>query len=353
MKPEIACDQFSPDEWREMASSFADNTIYQTWGFGDLRARETSTKVSRLAVLLGETVLGLAQVRIKRIPMSRAGIAYVYWGPLWRRSQESGATNLRAVLEGIHSEYAVRRGLAVRLVPRLAEDLSAAEEMQAFAQAGFVRDSSNAYETILLDLSPDGSELRAGLCRKWRNHLSQSEKGSVEVRVCSDEASMERIESLYAEMWEKKQFETGVSVQSFRRLQEMLHESERPIVLLAYSEGEAIAGHVLSLLGDTGVNLLSASIDRGRKLKASYLLLWRAIETAKRAGARWYDLGGIDREKNPGVYSFKSGVRGAECVFAGQFDACCAGSSRLLVPWAERAHKALRFIRRGNVASSK
>jgi hypothetical protein len=48
------------------------------------------------------------------------------------------------------------------------------------------------------------------------------------------------------------------------------------------------------------------------KSKGAYLLQWNMIQRLKGSGVRWYDLGGIDPEGNPGVYAFKRGFSGMD-----------------------------------------
>ena len=51
-----------------------------------------------------------------------------------------------------------------------------------------------------------------------------------------------------------------------------LPDDAKLTVLLAMSEGQPVAGHVSSLLGDTCIYLLGASNDEGRNTRAAYLL---------------------------------------------------------------------------------
>ena len=67
-------------------------------------------------------------------------------------------------------------------------------------------------------------------------------------------------------------------------------------------------------MGDTAIYLLGATNERARELKAAYFLQWQAMLWLKDRGARWYDLGGIDPEANPGGYHFKSGFGGNETM---------------------------------------
>jgi FemAB family len=65
-------------------------------------------------------------------------------------------------------------------------------------------------------------------------------------------------------------------------------------------------------MGDSAVYLLGATNDDGLNSKGAYLLQWTLIRWLKENGAKWYDLGGIDPEGNPGVYHFKRGLSGVD-----------------------------------------
>ena len=65
-------------------------------------------------------------------------------------------------------------------------------------------------------------------------------------------------------------------------------------------------------MADSAIYLLGATADDGLNAKGAYLLQWNLIQWLKTKGVRWYDLGGIDPEGNPGVYSFKRGLSGLD-----------------------------------------
>ena len=91
--------------------------------------------------------------------------------------------------------------------------------------------------------------------------------------------------------------------------------SEKMKIFLAIKDGETIAALVCSLLGETGIYLLGATNEKARELKAAYYLHWQTMLWLKENGARWYDLGGIDVDTNPGGYHFKSGFGGADLTY--------------------------------------
>jgi CelD/BcsL family acetyltransferase involved in cellulose biosynthesis len=83
---------------------------------------------------------------------------------------------------------------------------------------------------------------------------------------------------------------------------------------LARKDGEAVGALVCSLMGDTAIYLLGATNEKAKELKAANFLQWRAMVWLKDRGARWYDLGGIDSEANPGGFHFKTGLGGVEAI---------------------------------------
>jgi hypothetical protein len=330
-------------EWGALGRTFRDYNLYQAWAYGDSSAARSGSQVHRIIVRRQDRVIGMAQVCVKRIPFVGGGVAQAYWGPLWR-SSEAPPHDCAEVLEAVRVEFADRRGLNLRLITNVI--LCPHDEAQlssVFRKAGYIEAlPGEAARTIRIDLAPSLPDLRAALEQKWRNGLNQAERNGIEITAGTDSDQMTLFHDLYRRMWQEKRFATGVDVQQIRELQNELPLDEKLTILIAARGGEPIAAHVSSTLGDTSLYVLGASNDLGRKLKASYHLQWKAVELAKQRGARWYDLGGVDREKNPGVYHFKCGMGGVDAAYAGPFVAPGRAASRLLAPLAERAYRVAR-----------
>ncbi|MBI1826303.1 MAG: peptidoglycan bridge formation glycyltransferase FemA/FemB family protein [Planctomycetes bacterium] len=354
MSDEVLVDHLNAEEWSAEARRFSDSNIYQTWAFGEQSAAESGATISRIAIKRGESIVAMTQLMIKRIPMLRTRLAYSYRGPLWEHSGAS-SSDWRKILSCIRDEYVSRRGLVARIAANLwtfdgeqGDSVGGPEDrLSDFLEgSGFSQEANRvADRTIVLDLYPSIDVLRKNLDQKWRNGLNQSERKGLTIRDGVDDDAIREFEQLYAAMWERKRFEAGVCVSSFRTLQRNLLEHEKQRVALAYLGDELVAGHVSSTLGDTCIYLLGASNDAGRHTKASYLLQWHTLQRAKADGARWYDLGGIDPERNPGVYHFKSGLGGRKATFAPQISASPEGMGKVLAPLAERAHRMLSRVK--------
>ncbi|MBA7668576.1 hypothetical protein ES703_76689 [subsurface metagenome] len=87
---------------------------------------------------------------------------------------------------------------------------------------------------------------------------------------------------------------------------------------------------------------LAACSEKGLECSASYLVWWRTFLAAKRAGVKWYDLGGIDPDNNPTVYQFKSRMGGKEQFHIGAFEACDNWAIRTIWRMSERVYNLIR-----------
>ena len=321
-------DNVTEQEWSELGGHFEDASLYQTWAYGRIRWGEKN--LSHIVLKDGDDPVAIAQLRIVRPKGIKAGVAYLRWGPLCHsRTRGLDADVVRAMADALRKEYTDRRGLCLEIVPHAFAESRRAEVFQgAFEQ--YQRKSvvgTEKYRTFLLDLSPPLDDVRRTLHRRWRGYLNAAERN--ELRV-SEGDELERYGAfcrLYAQMWRRKRFWTGVHVEEFARIQERLPQFERMKIFLCEHKGTPVAALVCSAMGDTGIYLLGASIDADMRLKASYLLHWNVIKWLKKSGIRYYDLGGIDPIKNPGGHQFKRGLSGVDVSHISQLVACDNGLS--------------------------
>ena len=320
---QVDVDRCTPAEWADMLDLFADANIYQTHAYGAVRWG--GENLSHMVLRRNGDVVAMAQLRILRPARLPFGIAYLRWGPLFRRNgaplDGEAVSRMAAALE---QEYVVRRKLLLQVVPQVAIGSDEAAVLQAglcqFQSDAGVRGDSE--RTFLLDLSPPLDELRRRLDKKWRNQLTSSEKRGLRIVSGTGSQDYAMFSALYRQMRQRKTFETTVDVDEFARIQQALPERHRLRVMIAYEGEVAIAGLVISAMGDTGIYLLGATGDAGLNAKGAYLLQWSLIAWLKENGCTRYDLGGIDPASNPGVYHFKKGLSGADVAYLPALTAC-------------------------------
>jgi len=309
----VSVDETAEDEWNALLPLFDDASIYQTWAYGAVRWGEK--QLSHLVLRKNAAVVGMAQVRVIRVPLIGSGIAYIRWGPLYRlRGSISHGEALVALMEAIREEYANRRGLMVRILPNIFQGSTCAADFARICQeAGFAADEAHpSYRTLLVSLEETLEQIRKRLDQKWRNQLNASERNGLSIEEGQSDELYARFLTIYDEMMGRKRFETTVDARQFGRLQRSLPADLKMHILLCEKDGKDQAGLVSTSVGDTGIYLLGATSEAGMKSKGAYLLQWQMIKRLKERGCRWYDLGGINPETNPGVYHFKAGLGGVE-----------------------------------------
>jgi len=316
-------DSVTESAWTGFVDLFQDANIYQTWGYGAVRWGER--QLSHLVLRRKDVVVAIAQLRVVRFPLLRSGVAYLRWGPLCHlRGSEFEPEILCQVALALQKEYVRKRGLFLRVLPNAFAGSQRAQLFQTTVSrlAGTTLGTGNAEKTFLLDLTPTLEALRKNLDQKWRNQLNRAEKNGLSIRAGTDPEDFRIFAGIYQSMRSRKKFDTTIDIDEFARLQKRLPGTQRMKIMNCCLQGAPVAGIVCSAMGDSAVYLLGATGENGLNAKGTYLLQWTMIKWLKENGIHYYDLGGIDPERNPGVYHFKRGLSGREVAYIGQISLC-------------------------------
>jgi hypothetical protein len=333
--------QLTQDEWLAAAITFKDYNYTHYWTYGKQAAARVNADSEAMAVLDDRAnIVGLFNSRIKLIPLNLGGIAYISGGVMIDQGQSALESTLKKVLTVIKEDYVDRRGLVLRISQRPKLPTNFPNEAALYPSLGFTENGKTC-ATILLDLSIDLDLIQKRLHQKWRNILNKSEKQAITVVSGNDLALFTDFEGLFKDLLLRKGFEVEMDNYFFKAVQEASPVQEKFYMAIAYYEGEPISGHLSSIEGDTSVYILGATNDSGRKLGAAYLLQWHVINASKEQGCQWYDLGGIDPEKNPHVYQFKKRMGGEET----QTDAIFQIHSGMKGQWTLMLEKAYHYLR--------
>lgn len=339
----VDVDRVTAAEWAEMVDLFLDANLYQTWSYGSVRWGRQH--LSHMVVRKNGQVEAIAQLRIVQPKRLRFGLAYLRWGPLWkRRGSEYNPERATHVARALEEEYVKRRGLLLRVQPHV----FIGSESEALCQSAFVGFKSepiangNAYRTLIVDVTPPLEELRGRLSKKWRNALSRAEKNGLEIVGGDGMAEYNLFCKMYREMLRRKGFETTVSIEEFGRIQADLPKKHRMQTLICQQAGVPIAGIVCSAIGESAIYLLGATSDSGLNAKGAYLLQWTWIRRLSESGVKWYDLGGISPEGNPGVYHFKSGLSGVDSTHIRPLSVSNDRMKSAIIRSSETAYSTLR-----------
>ncbi|MCH8822883.1 MAG: peptidoglycan bridge formation glycyltransferase FemA/FemB family protein [Planctomycetes bacterium] len=315
-------------QWLTLVKRFSDFSYRQDWVYANALA-ERRRAISVNVVIEGDgELLGLANVRVKNVPLGLGGLAYVSWGPIVWQDKSDHHSRYFLCMNALRDEFVKRRNLLLRvdIQPALREPILSENINAPLAEIGFTRATNVQQErTLIVDLNYPEETLRSQLAQKWRNCLNQAQRNGLTIRTGNSSEIMQEFSELFNTFIKHKQFSVDLDAEFFASVQQSNDHACRFDVALAEINGHVVAGEVTSMLGDTCIYLLGATEKEGLKTKASYMLQWNAITTAKERGFRWYDLGGIDPITNPGVYHFKKGLGGKDVFSPGVFEATPSG----------------------------
>lgn len=342
MTYDVIVDSISREEWEGYAANFADYSIYQTWPYQQVRAEMDGQEVSRV-IIKDERghVVTMSQVRIKHVKPLRFRIGYVQWAPLFQGREDKIVCSIGA-LQKLRETYLRNKVDVLRVVPNACNN----EVGQTFAEmlqsAGFTHVRGiKPYHTFMLPVDDSEEGIRKRLRKRFRRDLKKAEKAGIEIREGHDEEFCEILKGLYLTSLRRKGFK-GLDPQEFIKPQLALSDAEKMNIIVAYHKGEPVTAHLASHLGDTAIALLAASNEHGLSCGSSRLVWYRSAISALNAGMKWYDLGGIDPQKNPTVYEFKRRIGGEECFHIGAFDACSSSHVKILWRVCDKIYRLMK-----------
>jgi hypothetical protein len=314
----VVFDSISEQDWTKLLCEFDDAHIYQSWSYGKIHFDKSS--LHHCVSYKNSVPIALAQISVTSFPLIKSGIAYCFWGPLWKKNG-SDIENARFIIQAMFDEYVKKRGLILRIRSNAVKGID-----DAFAQilinGGFKRcPHLPPYRSILVDLCRPEEQMRKEIAKKWRHSLNKAERQEVKILSGTSEDLMQYFVTLYDEMKSRKGFSSGVDIREFCRVQSELPDRLKTRIMVCLHQDKPVSATIGSLIGKVGIGLLSATNLKGRELNASYLLQWKELLWIKEQGAITYDLNGINPQKNPGVYNFKAGLSSKEIESIGTFDA--------------------------------
>ena len=288
-------------DWQDAMIGAGSSALQQDWAYGQAIVNQ-GHQIHKACLYINGRIRAVAQIAERQIvgPMR---IALLMRGPVWIGSHDQ------------HLEEKFLQEIRHRLVGAvlLWTPDRAAQSCKIY---GFRR-VMTGYSTIMLALTPNLEELRIGLHGKWRNLLRSGERSGLVI----EEAYGGRLVDWLIQANEAYRAKVGYAgpTPGFIR---SLGQYSRPNgrrVWLAMHEGEAIAGIILHIHGNTATYYAGCTSTHGRKLRAHHLLLWHAVTALKNLRVTALDLGGIDTEKAAGIARFKLGMGGEVVTLAGTY----------------------------------
>jgi hypothetical protein len=339
----IEIDTIPDERWDDAVRLFDDSHHEQTVRFAVGRGHGCD---SRLLLSNGDGPLAGARVAMMTLPALRSGLAFLRFGPFWRRRDRAADSDVyRAVVAALVGEYCVKRGHCLTVAPRPNPDFYPIEIEVLAAQGFAIRRKTADPKRYLVDLALDEDAQMRSLEQKWRYNLRQALGNKLEVRICESEADVQTFRALYATMVARKNFAAPEPDHLIGG--HCAEGGPHCRLVLAFHDGKAVAGATVGIFGDTAYYMFGASAVEALALKAGYALQWWIVRwLSERGGVRWYDLGGEVGEE--GLRQFKKGLvgkRGAIVMMNGEYDRWTHVTGRLTADVIYGLRAAQRAIR--------
>lgn len=306
-------------EWDRLTAE-AGAAYQQDWAYGDaLAGANPKLKLLRGRVERADgSLIAIAQIASRPFAMA-ANFALCTLGPVW--VSEPTDDEKRAAFK------ALGRALPVRW-PRLL----VATPDEAREQAGWLKGFSRVTTgdaTVLIDLTPDETALRAQLDGKWRNALVKAEKSDLKAERGGSKPAQYRW-LLDAEMKQREArgyralpAELTEAWQAAKLKSDALNKAGDKSGGIALYRAElnrqACAGMLFLVHGTRATYHVGWNDEAGRANAAHNLLLWTAMLDLKARGVATLDLGGVNTQSGAGIARFKLGVGGRVLQRAGGY----------------------------------
>jgi len=96
------------DEWNKILAQFDDSNIYQTAMFN--RLSTGGKNLEQFTIKLENEVVSACLLRIKTVPLVNRGIAFLRWGPIFRKKKSEIDLNIFSItLNKLKEEYCIKR----------------------------------------------------------------------------------------------------------------------------------------------------------------------------------------------------------------------------------------------------
>lgn len=299
--------------WDALLSTCSKGALSQSWQYGQGMAGAEGWTPGRWAIVDGDTPIAAVQIFTRRFK-GVVPVARIQRGPLYVRDAALSLEQKLDVLRFLIA-YWKEKHHVLYISPSLTTEECDAERL---APLGLKPGGERAWwGTIRVNTALPLDQLRANMRPTWRRNLRLGEGLLSATHACSWQGYQDFLRQHLPFMKRR-----NIQWPSRALIHSMLDQDakEGRVFTISLRHDCREAGGVLNIVfGDTCYGFLGWSIPEARKMGANHFAVWETLKFAKEYGARWFDFGGIDEKRYPGITSYKRGVRGQEHDLVGAF----------------------------------
>lgn len=322
---DITAHEICREVWDSYWENIDNTNLFQSWEYGVAKSYAENWKPVRFLFKdAKDKPVALVLVLTKTLPLF-GGFARINRGPVLLDDVDS--TQRIQLVYAILSHLSVlrkrRKWWVIFAAPELMSSESSKDEL---ASIGFQhRQYAPSWASLRLSLADDENKLLSRLNGKWRNLLRKAQRSQllIEKRDATD-SEIDKLICKYAELQKRNNF-LGVTGKLVRSLANQKSRSWEfsvyaALVISSVTNKHEEVGTLVSIVhGSTATYFMGFTNEKGRSTNANYLMLWQAIQDAKKIGCKWYDLGGCNENTPEGIRHFKSGINAEPYKLIGEF----------------------------------
>lgn len=296
-------------EWDALVDAGGGHPM-QRWGWGELKARHR-WRTDRAVVRDGDTVVGSAQILLRRLPAPVRSLAYLPRGP--QCAPERAGAVLAALAAYVRDTHG---SVVLSIEPDWETGADQPDWAKPLQQSGFRRTDNTVLlpRTLVLDLEVPAEDLMKTMTSTTRQNIRKAPKSGLDLRRVSDRGDLEKVLEVYRETAQRAGFPLHEDAY-YRDVFDLLGPDSW--LVAAFDGPDPVAFVWLAVSARTGFELYGGVSQAGQKKRINYGLKWHAITMCQDAGVRRYDMNGL---LNDGISDFKKQFAKHENMLVGTWD---------------------------------
>jgi len=303
-----------------------DGTLYHSWEWGEIRARQ-GWHPWRVMVQEGGGPCAAAQIFERHFRVAGYSLLYAACGIAGNSSTPEIVSALAVWMRRFAAE---RNAILLRIETRF--DHSDAARKSLLCSAGFrpIEDQWSLWNlpraTMVIDIRGSEEQLLKKMRKKHREHINRATRNGLKITATNGIDQLRWFYDLLLKSSERQGFAVR-DFDYFLQVREQLITASRGSLFMALMNNHPVAGILCARFGSTCHYLYGGFDWQARQAYANEALHWAAIQWSRNLGCVNYDMVGAGTSYPPaegnagfGLYNFKKGF-GADLFYsAGYFD---------------------------------
>lgn len=296
-------------EWNDFISKYGQWSFFQSFSWGEVQ-KKMGIPLTRIGLYSQDQLQAVAQ--ILTVHAKRGTFISIRQGPVFSPEAVLNKSYWTDLIQYLREKAQSSGAWFIRMSPMI-EDLEVHRELLGnFGCRNAPIHAMDGEYSWVLDVTKPEADLLQNMRKTTRYLIKQAEKMNVSV---GKDLDLEDFLEMYKTTAARQGF---IPHRGIKEEYEILKKEGKIILYTASHQGQLLAGALIVYFGKQAIYHHSGSIPS--KIPAMYLLQWRAICDAKKAGMTTYNFWGIappEAKRHPwkGLTQFKQGFGGEAKAF--------------------------------------